>query len=317
MTDQASAPASAPSSTPAAASTPATPVSTPSTPSSPTPIASSADQFGQMGEDDLDDLDGINFDLPTSKAPADAAAPSPAAPVTEPAPAAAPAATDPAQSAAPPATPASAAPATPPATTEGDSSPPTAESALAELAARNEEIFKAILPKFAIPKELVQELEDDAVAATPKLLARTYMNAVETSLQYMQTLVPNMISRAIAQDRVAREAEGEFLKQFPLLDKTKHGNDIRAFAKAFRQAQPDIDKDSLLRQVGLAVMAKHGIVPTAAAPAASPSPAPAPASPAAPVAFSPAGVGARVVSSTPVDMPGREFAGLGLDLDET
>lgn len=268
-----------------------------------------------MGED-FDDL-AIAI-LSTEPAPAPAATPTPASPqppeatppVTATPPAPAPAA--PPVAAQPPV------PAAPAAPQSGETQPPDAvEAVLSEMQTKEKEIFEKILPAFALTPELVAEMEADAVATVPKLLASTFMKAVATSLRYNQQIVPQMISRAIAQKAASDEIERSFFSQFKDLDRAKHGKDIVAFAQTFKTQNPQITREELFSKVGAAVMAIHGIVPSASAAAqiaqqpgvVSVTPVP----PQQPTAFVPASTGGTVMPPQSPVVTG--FEGMGGDYD--
>ncbi len=268
--------------------------------------------FSGMGED-FDDL--ANQILGTQPVAAVAASPlavppqpvppAPGQPVVPPAPA---------QAVPPEGQPAVPAPAAPPQPGATQPSDPV-DAVLAEMQAQEKAIFDKILPAFAITPELAAELEADAITATPKLLAKTFMSSVSTSLRYMQQIVPGMIAREIARSTAARTVEDAFFGQFKKLDREKHGADVISFANAFRQKNPQITREALFSQVGAAVMAMHGITPEAAAAAvaAVTGQAPAIAVPQAPAPFSPA-LGGSVVASSPVAPP-NGFVGMGNDYD--
>lgn len=227
---------------------------------------------------------------PAAKSPAPAAAPVATAPV-----AAAPA------PAAPPANPAVAAPAAePPAST--DAQPVTADAILNAIRSNGTGFIEALTPAFAITEEQAAELETDYATAVPKLFANVYMKSVATAVEYIQTLVPQIIERHMANKNLHKEAEEEFFGKFSGLNRKDHGADIITLAKAFSQANPKITKAQLFDLVGAAVMAKHGIA-AGAAPAAQRPQAFMPASNSAPV----------VVSSTPVN--DGLFEGLGREYD--
>ena len=100
--------------------------------------------------------------------------------------------------------------------------------------------------------------------------------------------------------------ENAFFKQWNLLDRTKHGEDIRTFAQTFANAKPGMSQSELFSLVGAAVMAKHGLAATAAAPVAA-SPAASP--------FTPAVTSAPVTHQKPVGEQ-NPFAGLGFNFDD-
>lgn len=166
--------------------------------------------------------------------------------------------------------------------------------------------------RFQLSKEEQDALEEDAVAAIPKLLARAMIETSTVALNQIGTLVPQMIQQHMALSQATSAAEEKFYGMFDQLDKEKHGEDVQAFAQSFRASSPQIDQDSLFSMVGAAVMAKHGIKPEAKAsngdgeqPNTPPKPKSKP--------FVPAQQGAAVVLEKEPESP---YAGLGQDFDE-
>lgn len=181
---------------------------------------------------------------------------------------------------------------------------------LEQLKDNRPELIEALAKKaFVLSEDDIKELELDLTTAVPKLLARTYFDAVHTMLGHMQNLVPSMIDQHMSIRSKADEVVTGFYGQFKGLDRSKHHADVEQFARAFRQANPQIDQEGLNALVGAAVMAKHGLsMPAASNGAEAPGsqqPKPAP--------FVPAKAGA-VVRVTPEAES--EFAGMGRDYDE-
>lgn len=150
-------------------------------------------------------------------------------------------------------------PSEPTAPSSGDSKPEGIDGVLSALKEQEGKLLEDLSAGFALSPEDVTALEVDAVVHTPKLLARTYLRSVETSLQYMKQLIPSMLKQGMTQMRTEMEAEQAFFSQFPSLKKETHGKDVTDFALAFRHTNPQITRDALMKAVGAAVMAKHGI----------------------------------------------------------
>jgi hypothetical protein len=260
--------------------------------------------FSALG-DDFDDLAEIS--LPSTKPAADASPPlvpaippQPASVATAPQPpAVAPTAPDAGvqtATAAPPAE-ASATPTNVP--------PADVDSLLTAFDTQAAEIFQQVAPQFQLTQEQITELETDAAAAVPKLLANTYLKSIKAAVSVMKELVPSMIQQTVVRQEAAREMETSFFKQWNLLDRTKHGNDIRMFAQTFANAKPGISQSELFSLVGAAVMAKNGLAASAAPAAASPTPSP----------FTPAVTSAPVTHQKPVGEQ-NPFAGMGFNFDD-
>ena len=191
--------------------------------------------------------------------------------------------------------------------TEVDPSQPLSLDALiGQFEANSQAMADQLAPSFAIDDALAAELDTDWRGAMPKVLAKTFVNAVQTSLQYMQMYVPQIVSQAQAQENAYREAETSFFSKFKTLDRSKHGNDIRAYARAFAQANPGLTRDQLFDFVGNAVMAKFGLV-------GQQPPVPGNQPPARQMPFSPAASSAPAMNVTVTDV--NPFSGLGMDFD--
>lgn len=148
---------------------------------------------------------------------------------------------------------------------EGARGPQTLDELIQVMGDKESDIIAAVAQShFALSPAQIEELETDAVAAVPKLLAQTHIRAVGTALNYIRNLVPGMIQRQVLEMAKAAEADRSFFKMWPSLSAAKHGGDIVAIARAMRAQNPAMAPDLLLRQVGAAVMAMHGIAPPAA-----------------------------------------------------
>jgi hypothetical protein len=242
------------------------------------------------------------FDAPEEPLAAPGKGPSP---VVKPPPVAQPQEQSQVQPAQQPAAAAAAAPAEPAVPTDAEAAPGAAE-VISAIESHVEKIAPQIEAAFKLSEADVSALESDAAAFVPKLLSRTYLQAVTTSLKYIQALVPDMINRQINTLAQQMTAEREFYETYPQLSQ-QHAADIIAFARAFRQANPRIERKALIQQVGLAVLAKNGIALNGGGSARSGG-----RRPAAP--FAPAAQGRTVVQSAPVDE--NPFEGLGRDYDD-
>lgn len=262
--------------------------------------------FSGLGGD-FDELESLPEIAPTKPA---ATAPLPQVSAAQPptAQAAQPPATPPAATAAAPdaaaQVPATAAPEAAPAT-QTDVPPAEIDQLLTALDERAADVLQQVAPQFQLTPEQITELETDAAAAVPKLLANTYLKTIKTVMSMVKEVVPSAIQQTMARTEAAREMETAFFKQWNLLDRTKHGNDIRMFAQTFAAANPRITQAELFSLVGAAVMAKHGLSANAAAAApASPSPS-----------FTPAVASAPVTHQKPVG-ESSPFAGMGFHFDD-
>ncbi len=284
----------------------AAPASAPSTPDvSSTPSSGGSDYSGLGATNDsFDDItvevpvDSGGTPLPTEPSQA-ATPPEPVQPVvaTPPQPAPQPGPKEPAQ-------PVASAP------SEAPSTPSEPKTLVEELAKNRNDIINALAAeRFALSKEEEDAIELSPAAAIPKIMSRVYFEATTAMLNHIQNFVPVMIQQFNALKAQHDEAETAFYGKFSQIDRNKHNADVVSFAKAFRQANPELPREDLFALIGAAVMAKHGLVNGAAAPTVSNGRAPAPLQQ-QPFVPAPPGASVRI---TPEGE--NEWAGLGRGLD--
>lgn len=283
--------APAPDPSPAPAPTPDT------TPASPTPDSS----FENLGS--ADDLDFVEVpEEPVAEPPAPAveeqpAVAAPPAPTPAPAPQPPPQAAQPAQE-----QPAAPAPA------QGSQPDDSPQGLVQQLEQHRAAVLDALAAdRFKLSPEEISALDTDATAAIPRIMSRVYYEAMQSTLLHLQNQVPRMVLSVLNAQNSSTKAEDKFYGQFKNLDRSKHHNDVLAFATMLRQTNPKISEADLFAMVGAAVMAKNGIAPTLAPNGGTPPrpPSPAPFVPATP------GSSVRLVPEAP-----SPWAGLGQDFDE-
>jgi hypothetical protein len=196
-----------------------------------------------------------------------------------------------------------------PAPGEADSRAAASPQGLAEqLAQHSVEVIQQIAQdRFRLSDAELSELETDAATAVPKLLAKTYHQAMVSTLLHIQNQVPKLVTQVLEQQKAQDAVEQKFYGSFPALDRSKHHRDALAFANVLRQTSPQITQDDLFAMVGAAVMAKHGLhgVPASATNGA--------VRPTQPAPFVPARPGTSVKVTQEPESP---FAGLGKDFDD-
>lgn len=135
-----------------------------------------------------------------------------------------------------------------------------------QLAQHREEVIGALAAdRFKLTPAEAEALENDAVGAIPRIMARTYQEAVSSALLHIQNFVPRMVQEQIQVMSRQREAEDAFYSSNKSLERGKHHNDVMQFARLFRQHNPQITGPELMALVASAVVAKHGIPQQAAA----------------------------------------------------
>lgn len=298
---------SAPSSSPADSGG-ASPASAPDSGSpSATPAPSAWDALGSV-----DDLDEIT--IPDTPEPVAApVAPAPVAP-----PVATPPAAPTAQQVQPPVAPAT------PASTQPPAGQPTAPElspsnplgiAEAMHAARSDVIAHLAQDRFALSQEDIAELESDAAAFVPKMMARVMFEAQTSMMKFLSQSVPGMIQSHGKVSKANTDAENSFFEAHKALglDPTNNQHREVAFrmANLYRQANPNMPMKQLIAEVGPIVAASLGVngtlaPQTSAAPAATP--------PRGGTPFRPAVNGGGGASPAPAQQS--EWAGLGANYDD-
>lgn len=155
---------------------------------------------------------------------------------------------------------------------------------------------------FNINPQVIEAIANgEGATHIPRIMAHGYLKSVQTTMTLVKDMVPKMLKTEIDKFRRETMRDGQFFKQFPSLDRVKHGKDIRAFASTIRQMNPQMSEADLLAKVGTAVMAMHGLV-------AAPTPPTPPAS--KPNGFVPANAGRPAPVRSQPAPDGNEWAGL-------
>lgn len=244
--------------------------------------------FGAMDESfesiaaELDELDG-------AEAPVKPAAAKPAATETKPAakpgekPAAA-APVDPNK----PIEPAKVEPAAKPGE-EPAATPVKPQSFSEVLIASEKNVVPELAKLYSIPEEMSKHFTADQQPALKQMAAMVHFNVLRAAAAMIENLTPAMIDRHQAQTTVQNQGEQEFFTAWPQLNKPEHRATIVKYGKMYHAANPNIDRATYIKTVGLMAAAELGLV------AAQVAAAPAPGAKAAPVkhAFAPANVTGR------------------------
>jgi hypothetical protein len=186
----------------------------------------------------------------------------------------------------------------------------TAEELRAETEAASQQQQQALEAWYQLPKEVLDQLETDEVAALPRLLPALAAKVHQAVLGAALTEVSRYIPQAIAQynqlNEVETAAKTSFYTRWP--DLKEHENMVLQAGQIYRQMNPTATREQALEGVGAMVYAAMGkpmagTVPAAATPAAAiPSPASIPAR----AGFRPAGTGGGAAPATP-PKGGNEF----------
>lgn len=298
---------------------------------SPEPSPSPDDGAGAPDEMDwsalgsTDDLDQI--EVPAAPPAAAAAKPKKygaAAQVPDPAAPPAPVAPKPAApAAAAPAAPAAPAPAQP---APAGEAPPVQLSpsdplgiATALEANRDASLAHLAQTRFALSQEDIAELEDNAAAFVPKMMARVLHESQVSMMKFLAQSVPGMMKQFSTVQTANNQAEDQFFAAHQALglDKANAEHRKTAFriASIYRKSNPDMPMEQLIADVGpmVAMSLKMPLVPGAAPVPGSPTRTPQPAPAAKPTGFRPAVNGGG--GASPATEAANEWAGMGEEYD--
>lgn len=162
--------------------------------------------------------------------------------------------------------------------------------------------------KFALSEEDIKALDTDVTVAVPQLLARVFLESQMSMQKFLAQAVPGMVKQYNTVSRANDDAEEKFFNAHRALDRNnpQHRATTVRIASLYRQANPGIPLDQLIREVGPMVMAALQVnAPPAQAGAA-------PARPKA-AAFVPAVNGGGGMIPTPAESS--PWEGLGRDYD--
>lgn len=303
MTDT-PAPASAPSAPAAPAAAPSAPPVSPSPTSAPSSPAG-ADPFANLGS--ADDLDAT-IEIPSQTAATPPAGEAPAAPAEAPLVPTPEPPKPPTPAAQPPQEQPAAQPAATPAPAQADLTSP--QGLVQQLAVHRDAVLDGLAAdRFKLSPEEIKAVDTDAVAAIPRIMARTYYEAMQSTLLHINNMVPQMVLNTIRAQRASDQIEDAFYGQFKALDRLKHGGDVQTFAKMMRATNPKITQQDLFAMVGAAVMGKYGLQNVPAAPGGNGATPRTPQPP--PFVPAPPGASVKVIPE-----PESPWAGLGKDFDE-
>lgn len=107
--------------------------------------------------------------------------------------------------------------------------------------------------------------ETDPGALIPQLMGRVYTNAMQSAVNLIKNLVPEMVNSGITTQQTrsqrASEALNEFYQANPHLSADQHGAAVDRWARAFRAQNPNAPRADAIAFVGKAVSAEFGIWP--------------------------------------------------------
>lgn len=107
---------------------------------------------------------------------------------------------------------------------------------------------------YVMPAELAEEMTTSPHTATPKLMARVYMDAVQASVGHMMTNLPRLIEATLEAIKGRDSDEEKFFGSWPKLDRNTHRTAIVQLGKAYRHSNPQASTDDFIRDVGAQAM---------------------------------------------------------------
>jgi hypothetical protein len=266
----------------------------------PAPSTPDANPWENLGSaDDLDfvEVPPVPPTLPEAAPAVPPAATPPVAPPAQP------------QTPAPEAAPAQPAPQAPPAAPLSASDPVAIATAIE--ANRDAVMAHLATTKFALSESELAELESDASAAVPKLLAKVFMESQISMQKFLAQAVPGMVKNYQTVTTANNAAETKFFEAHKALGldskNPQHKAAAARIASIYRQSNPSIPLDQLIQEVGPMVAAA---VRANAAPVSPQTP---PGAPRGGTPFRPAVNGGGGAPPTPVDE--NPWAGLGQTFD--
>lgn len=178
--------------------------------------------------------------------------------------------------------------------------------------------------RFAVTPEELQGLEEDAATTLPKIMARTFVEAHTSMMNFVAQAVPQMIQRGVQQQVRIQRNESEFYAAWKGkgIDRNTHHEVVGRYARAYRQANPTATKQQLIASVGAMVLAELGLPLSQPNSGAPPSPPVAPtngsrAAPRAVQPFTPAVGGGAGQPRQPAEaQPGDEWSGFAGEYED-
>ena len=251
-TPEAAAPASSPS--PDAAAAPGAPIETP--PAEPS-------LWEKMLAEEYPELGPAKVAAPAAPAPV-----APAAPPIEPPPV--PLAQ--AQISQAPVVP----PSAPPAQAQPQAAPPPAPVAAPPPGLSADEVRSRRLSDleraYAFNSDEAVELVSAPEKILPKLAARLHMDIMEQAVRSIAAVMPQVVAQQMQSVEEGRNAQTEFFKRWPDLNKAEYQEQLGRIASLYRRANPTAPVDQMIQEVGAAASVALRVIPGQPAAANVPPP---------------------------------------------
>ncbi len=133
--------------------------------------------------------------------------------------------------------------------------------------------------QFQLTQPELEAMESDPGQAIPRLLARTAVFMQQQFLTQLSRVVPMQIQRHGELLQRHSSNEDKFYASWPQLDRAKHGAMVRELGQRYRQLNPDVTLEQMIKDLGPFVLHRAGL-PLAAPGVAAPQGTPVQAKPA-------------------------------------
>lgn len=123
---------------------------------------------------------------------------------------------------------------------------------------------------YSLSDEEKKALDEEPSKMLPQLAGRLHMQILTAAVTQAANLMPHFVQQTQVRNTEEERLETQFFDSFPKL--REHPDEVMRVAKAYRQAYPDLDSDTMMKEVGAAVSIRLKI-PTPGQESTPPQPA--------------------------------------------
>lgn len=132
------------------------------------------------------------------------------------------------------------------------------DAVLQALEAGREQIIERLAgERFAISQEESDALLEDPKTMLPKFAANAYLDAVRTSIAYMQQMVPQMALQSVQMHTASSAAKEEFYSANS--DLREHDAAVTQLARTLREMNPQMPRDQFTQRLAMAARQALGL----------------------------------------------------------
>lgn len=95
----------------------------------------------------------------------------------------------------------------------------------------------------------------------PNMLAELHMSVLESSVQALAGLIPNMVSQVMERQKANTAANDAFFKAWPKLAKDEFQTPLLRMLSAYKISNPEVPQEQLIREVGAAAHLAFRLLP--------------------------------------------------------